>query len=43
MDELEQRIAAHELALIEVVAHMGSADIVEGIRASRSKQKIVHD
>jgi hypothetical protein len=33
MDELEQRIAAHELALSEVVAHLDRARIMKGVKA----------
>jgi DNA integrity scanning protein DisA with diadenylate cyclase activity len=36
MDEIEQRIAAHELALFEVVAHIDQAHIVERIKAIRA-------
>ena len=35
MDEIEQRIAAHELALIEVAAHIDPDHIAEGIKAMR--------
>ena len=36
MDEIAQRIAAHELALIEVVAHIDRDHIREGIKAIRA-------
>jgi hypothetical protein len=36
VDDLEQRIAAHELALIEVVAHVDQAQIMEGVKAIRA-------
>src|SRR5579875_3218331 len=36
VDEIERRIVAHELALIEVVAHLDHEHIREGIRAIRA-------
>jgi hypothetical protein len=36
MAELEQRIAAHELALIEVVAHVDRDQVVEGMKTIRA-------
>jgi hypothetical protein len=36
MDEIELRITVHELALIEVVAHIDRDNIVEGIKAIRA-------
>ena len=35
MDELERKIVAHELALIETVAHIDADHIREGMRAIR--------
>jgi hypothetical protein len=36
MDENEQRVAAHELALIEVVAHLDRDHIIAGMKAIRT-------
>lgn len=35
MDELELRVQGHEMALIEVVAHVGRAEILAGMAAIR--------
>lgn len=36
MDELERKIVAHEMALIETVAHIDADHISEGMRAIRA-------
>ena len=36
MDELERKIVAHEMALIETVAHIDADHIREGMRAIRA-------
>ena len=36
MDELECKIIAHEMALIETVAHIDADHIREGVRATRA-------
>jgi hypothetical protein len=36
MDELERKIIAHEMALIEAVAHIDADHIREGMRAIRA-------
>jgi hypothetical protein len=36
MDENEQRIAAHEMALIEVVAHLDRDHVEAGLKAIRA-------
>lgn len=36
MDEVERRVVAHELALIEVAANVGRSEIIEGMMAIRA-------
>jgi len=36
MDELERKIVAHEMALIETVAHIGADHLLESVQAIRA-------
>lgn len=36
MDEVERRVVAHEMALIEVCAYVGKAEMLAGIKSIRA-------